>query len=184
MRGENDQKTLNDGFRRVLYDAMVLCRSLLVVRKCAGYPKPSPAEIDADVEAHHVNAMIQMRSMNDFFFCKTRGTNDDDTTIVTDFPGCSEHSDRLPAKGTKYERFAHVYVAHKSWEAAAKDESAGAAQMPKPEVIRLGRELLEAFEQFWDVCRKNGIGTNLKRYAAAYEAIYRMNKLELDKLAP
>ena len=179
-----DMKTLNNGFRRVLYDAMLLSESLLVVRKCRGYPKPLPDEIDGNVEAHHMNAMIQMRSMNDFFIAKNRGPNDSDTMIVTHFPGPHSHSDRLRATGTDYERFAHVYVAHKSWAAAAKDPSVGAAQMPKPEVVRLGLGLLEGFEQFWEACRQNGVGTNLEEYAAAYVRIYRVNKQELDKIGP
>ncbi|NQT36187.1 MAG: hypothetical protein HQ581_01780 [Planctomycetes bacterium] len=170
---ERSNEELDNGFRRILYDAMVLSQSLRAILDCEGYPKPAPDQISGDVEAHHMHALIQMRSMNDFFVGKEHGR--DDTMVITDFPGCSLQQDRLPAAEEELWRFAHTYVAHKSWEAVAKKGSVGAAQMSKPEVIRIGMELLAGFEGFWGTCRKSGIGESLQEYAAAYERIYREN---------
>ena len=175
---ERNSNTLNNGFRRILYDSMILSQSLRAIIECEGFPRPAPGQIMGDVEAQHMNALIQMRSLNDFLI--DRDHNREDTMVISNFPGCTAQPSRLPEREDAHGRFAHTYVAHKSWDAVTKDEAAGAAQMGKPDVIRIGMELLGGFEDFWARCRSNGIGNEFQSYAAAYERIYRQNKDYLD----
>lgn len=166
---------LHAGFRRILYDAMTLSVSLRVLQRCSGYPKPSPAELDGDVEAHHIQAFVQMHSLNEFL--TSNGGGDD--MGIGDF-GCPIQEDRLPTQGDDNYRFRHTYAGHKSWQAVAKDASAGAAQMEKPEVVRRGLKLLDGFDEFWRQC---GVGTRLQTgtYEEAYCRIYLDTRAELAR---
>jgi hypothetical protein len=164
---------LNAGFRRVLYDTMVLSASLRVVRDCEGYPKPIASQIDGNVEAHHMNALIQIRSLNDFLIDRDHGRSD--TMIISHFPGCSPQPNRLPTHPDVHHRSTHTFVAHKSWDAVDKDQSVGAGQMNKRDLVRIGLELFDGFEQFSAVCHANDIGVDLNPYAKAYKPIYESN---------
>jgi len=175
-------RDLDDGFRRILYDAMVLSASLRAVRSCIGYPKPSAAEIDGNVEAHHMNALIQIRSLDDFFIGRDHGRPD--TIVVTNFPGSSSQPSCLPPNPSAQYRSTHTFVAHKSWDAVAKDPSVGAGQLSKSELVRIGLALLDGFDRFWSVCRAKNIGVLLNPYAQAYRSIYESNIAYLHKEGP
>ena len=170
------------GFRRVLYDAMILSASLRVVRECEDYPKPIASRIDGNVEAHHMNALIQIRSLTDFLIDRDHGRPD--TMIISHFPGCSPQLNRLPTPPDSHHRSAHTFVAHKSWDAVAKDQSAGAGQMHKRELVRIGLDLFGGFDQFWRDCGANNIGVNLNPYAKRYKTIYESNVEHLRKRGP
>jgi hypothetical protein len=172
------------GFRRILYDAMTLAVSLRAVRECQGYPKPTAPEINGTVESLHMNALIQIRSM-DNFLSEYHGSRRD-TMTATHFPGCSKQASRLPPpKSTDpYWRSPDTYTAHKSWDAVRKDQSTGTAQISKPELVRLGMAILDGFEDFWSECKAVDIGVTLKDYAAAYEPIYKDAVAFLQKVGP
>ncbi|MHC4401270.1 MAG: hypothetical protein ACYTG0_16485 [Planctomycetota bacterium] len=170
------------GFRRVLYDAMILTASLRILRDCVGYPKPKAAQINGEVEAHHMNALIQIRSLNDFLTDVSHGRRD--TMIISHFPGCSPQPNRLPTRPGPHHRSAHTFVAHKSWDAVAKDRSVGSGQLHKRALVRIGLHLLDGFDRFWADCRKIGIGIRLNVYAKAYKRVYEDNVAYLRQLGP
>ena len=166
----------------MLYDAMILSSSLRVVRECSGYPKPKAAQIDGTVEAHHMNALIQIRSLNDFLTNVSHRRSD--TMIISQFPGCSQQPTRLPTPPAPHHRTAHTFVAHKSWDAVAKDGSVGAGQMHKRDLVRIGIDLLDGFETFWAECRKNRIGVRLNAYGKTYKRVYEDNVRFLCRIGP
>lgn len=118
-------QNVDDGFRRILYDAMILSASLRAVLECSYYHKHRPEDIRGDVETHQANALIQIRSMVDFLSCK--GREIDDMTAVQ-IPGCIKHNLDFD------ERTAiNKYAGHKTWAAAQKDVEA----IKKPELVTL-----------------------------------------------
>ncbi len=161
---------------------MILSASLRVLRDCEGYPKLITSQIDGNVEAHYMNALIQIRSLNDFFI--DRDHNRPDTMIISHFPGCSSQPDRSPTRPDAHHRLTHTFVAHKSWDAVDKDEFVGCGQMHKRELVQIGLGLFDGFEQFWADGRGNNIGEKLKPYARIYKAIYESNAEYLRERGP
>lgn len=131
-----------------------------------------------------MNALIQIRSLNDFFIGRKHGRSDTDTMIINQFPGCSLQPNRLLAPPDTHHRSTHTFVAHKSWDAVAKDQSVGAGQMQKRELVCIGIKLFDGFERFWASCRTNSIGLKLNPYAKAYKPIYESNVAYLRKQGP
>src|SRR5438132_946008 len=107
-------RNVSDGFRRILYDAMVLSASLRAVRECKYYRKGRASDVDGYVEAHHTNALLQIRSMIDFLSC--HGRLEQDTMTVVQFFGCTKQTISFPER-----KAANKYAAHKSWDAVAKN---------------------------------------------------------------
>lgn len=170
------KRDIDAGFRRVLYDAMVLSCSLRAIRECKYYRRWKAADIDGFVEAHHTNALLQIRSMIDFLTC--HGRIEQDTMTSVQFFGCTKQSISFSER-----KASNKYAAHKSWDAVAKNAAAGARQLPKPEVVALGLKVLDAFYKFWRECDRN-LTVVLNDYALRYKTILDENVKELTRLGP
>lgn len=170
------KRNVSDGFRRILYDAMVLSASLRVIRECSYYRRCKAADINGSVEAHQANALLQIRSMIDFLTC--HGRIEHDTMTVIHFFGCTKQAITFPER-----KAANKYAAHKSWDAVAKDAAAGARQLRKPEIVKLGITVLDGFKTFWKECDKH-LTVSLNPYAKRYKAILDENVNELKRLGP
>src|SRR5262249_53237963 len=83
-------RDLEAGYRRIQYDAMSLSASLVAVKRCDYFDSSAeqPCRIDAEAEAHHTNALVQIRSMVDFLTCRD-GHKDD--IMASDF-GCTKQT--------------------------------------------------------------------------------------------
>ena len=171
------KRDINAGFRRILYDAMVLSASLRYIRESKSYKRGGASRVDGYVEAHTTNALIQIRSMIDFLACN--GQIREDTMTIVQFFGCSKQSIDFPEQ----RRAANKYAAHKSWDAVSKDASAGARQLSKQEIIELGMIILDGFERFRTQCMKE-MKIKYNRHARRYEEILRDNISELKRLEP
>lgn len=169
-------RNVSDGFRRILYDAMVLSASLRAVRECKYYRRQSACDVDGYVESHHTNALIQIRSMIDFLSC--HGRLEQDTMTVVQFFGCTKQAISFPERTSS-----NKYAAHKSWDAVAKDAVAGARQLTKPELVALGMKVLDGFDKFWRECNKH-LTVSFNDHAKRYEAILAENIKELKRLGP
>ncbi len=84
------ERDASAGFRRVLYDAMVLSASLRAIRCCDYYRRWRTDKVDGYVEAHQASALVQTRSMIDFLNCV--GRIEGDTMLAVQFFGCSQQS--------------------------------------------------------------------------------------------
>ena len=168
------KRSISDGFRRILYDAMVLSASLRVIRECSYYRRWKAADIDGSVEAHQANALLQIRSMIDFLTC--HGRTEHDTMTVVQFFGCAKQAITFPER-----KAANKYAAHKSWDAVAKDAAAGARQLRKPEIVKLGMTVLDGFFAFWKECDRH-LTISLNPYATRYKVILEENVNELKRL--
>lgn len=158
------KREVSSGFRRILYDAMVLSSSLKSIRNCSYYEKNRSSAIDGNVEANHTNALIQIRSMLDFLNCE--GMYQADTMHCIQFFGCNKHSIKNP-----FRESSNKYVAHKSWDAVNKD----AKQIGKKDTVKLGMNVLDGFFTFWNECQANGLKIKMNKYAKRYETILRSN---------
>ena len=167
-------RNVSDGFRRILYDAMVLSASLRVIRECSYYHRWKAANIDGGIEAHQANALLQIRSMIDFLTC--HGRIEHDTMTVVQFFGCTKQAITFPER-----KAANKYAAHKSWDAVAKDAAAGARQLGKPEIVKIGMTVLDGFSAFCKECDKHS-AISLNAYAKRYKAILQENINELRRL--
>ncbi|MFC1596856.1 hypothetical protein ACFL5Q_02810 [Planctomycetota bacterium] len=170
------KRDISDGFRRILYDAMVLSASLRYIRESKSYRRGGASRVDGYVEAQTTNALIQIRSMIDFLGCS--GKIYEDTMTVVQFFGCSKQSIAFPER-----KASNKYAAHKSWDAVSKDASAGARQLSKKEIFELGMKVLAGFDRFRTECtRETKIKSN--PHARRYEEILRENMSELKRLGP
>lgn len=170
------KRDINDGFRRILYDAMVLSASLRYIRESKSYKRRGPSHVDGYVEAQTTNALIQIRSMIDFLGC--HGQIREDTMTIVQFFGCSKQSIAFPER-----KAANKYAAHKSWDAVSKDANAGARQLSKREIIELGMRVLDGFDRFRTECMKE-MKIKHNRHARRYEEILQENMSELKRLGP
>jgi hypothetical protein len=166
------KRDINDGFRRILYDAMVLSASLRYIRESKSYKRRGPSHVDGYVAAQTTNALIQIRSMINFLGC--HGQIREDTMTIVQFFGCSKQSIDCPER-----RAANKYAAHKSWDAVSKD----VPQVSKQKIIELGMRVLDGFDKFRTQCMEE---TKMKynRHAKRYEEILRDNISELKRLGP
>ena len=177
MSGDRDKSS---GFRRLLYDAMVLSQSLRVVLDCRYYDDLADSEdedsdlIEPDVEAHHINAMVQIRSMIDFLSC--RRSRKGDPMHALHFEGCPKQSINFKLRDA-----CNQYAAHKDWSAVSKNEDSGVKQVKKEELVKLGLVVLKAFERFrkkLQVSDGNGgyrLDITLNDFAKKYESEYKKN---------
>lgn len=174
---QTSKRDVNAGFRRILYDAMVLSASLRVIRECKYYNhrRVKAPDIDGYVEAHQTNALIQIRSMIDFLSCY--GQIQHDTMTVVQFFGCTQQKIIFPEE----RKAANKYAAHKSWDAVAKNVAAGARQLTKPKTVDLGMEVLGGFKRFWEESKKNLI-LSFNDYAERYKDIFDENYNILKKM--
>lgn len=170
------KRDVSGGFRRILYDAMVLSASLRAIRECNYYRGRKASDNDGYIEAQQSNALIQIRSMIDFLCCE--GRIEHDTMTVVQFFGCTKQSISFPER-----KASNKYAAHKSWDAVAKNAAAGARQLKKPEIVALGMKVLEGFHKFLREC-ENNLTISLNDYAKRYKEILEDNVKELKRLGP
>lgn len=160
------------GFKRILYDAMALSESLCVLTDCPYKDNRSPCvgEIEGKFEAHQLNAMVQIRSMDDFLSCS--GQPRLDTMFVVHFFGCTKQDSALsrPPRAA-----ANQYAAHKSWDAVTRQT----AQQIKRDVIHLGKKVLENFIQFQSECKASGLCTRGDAHARKYGELLEENMKKL-----
>jgi hypothetical protein len=167
------KRDVSAGFRRILYDAMVLSASLRAIRECNYYRRWKASDVDGCVEAHQANALIQIRSMIDFLTC--HGRLEHDTMTVVQFFGCTKQALAFPER-----KASNKYAAHKSWDAVAKDANEGARQLRKPQIVELGIRVLEGFHKFWEECDRNVV-LSMNAYAKRYSNVLNENMIELRR---
>ncbi len=167
----------NAGFRRILYDAMVLSASLRAVKECnySELPSKEPSRIDDKVEAHHTNALIQLRSMVAFLNCEVQRNKPD---MTAEHFGCKKQNVAFPKRQS-----ANAYAAHKSWDAikGSAAATAGVPRITKKELLAQGKVVLAGFVAFRREFESKYAKLKMNGYAMQYDQLLKQNMAVLDQ---